>query len=236
MDTAETENTKKKRALRPRDAATLIVYRRDADAVRLLMGRRSMSHVFMPGALVFPGGRTENQDRFVAVADELDPAVESLLRRRSRTTSARARALALAAIRETFEETGYLIGVAREATRRPAGTSWQNFFSHGVIPSLSKLRLLTRAITPPTQPRRFDARFFVVEAEAIVKQVDVPDEELESPAWVTFDEARAFKKLPMVTRIVLDELEPKLAKGPLAADAPAVLRRMVQGKFHSEPL
>ncbi|MBD0417372.1 NUDIX hydrolase [Oryzicola mucosus] len=234
-ETTETQE-KKKKALRPRDAATLIVYRRDVDAVRLLMGRRAMGHVFMPGALVFPGGRIENQDRFVPVADELDPAVVELLCRRSSASPARARALALAAIRETYEETGYLIGIEQAAWRKPPGASWSSFVSHGVLPALSRLRLLTRAITPPTQPRRFDARFFVVEADAIVKQVEVPDEELENPAWVTFDEARAFKKLPMVTRVVLDELEPKLVAGPLEADAPVVLRRMRQGKFQSEPI
>lgn len=234
-DAAEKQVAKKKR-LRPRDAATLIVYRRDKDAIRLLMGRRSMKHVFMPGALVFPGGRIENQDRFAPATDELDPAVEATLCRRSKVTPARARALALAAIRETFEETGYLIGVPEQATRRPAGASWQSFVGHGVVPSLLGLRFLTRAITPPTQPRRFDARFFVIEAGAIAKQVEVPDEELESPAWVTFDEARNFKKLPLVTWVVLNELEPKLVAGALAADAPALLRRVRQGKFQSEPL
>ncbi|MCD2172214.1 NUDIX hydrolase [Rhizobium sp. C4] len=226
----------RKKALRPRDAATLIVYRRDADGIRLLMGRRSMKHVFMPGALVFPGGGIENQDRFAPAVDGLDPAVEATLCRRSKVTPSRARALALAAIRETFEETGYLIGVEQKAVKSPPGSSWQSFVGHGVLPSLNGMRFLSRAITPPTQPRRFDARFFVVEAGAIAKQVDVPDEELENPAWVTFNEARDFKKLPAVTRMVLDELEQKLAEGALAADAPAVLRRMRQGRLQGEPL
>lgn len=231
------ENTEtRKKALRPRDAATLIVYRRDTDGIRLLMGRRSLKHVFMPGALVFPGGRIENQDRFAPSVDALDPAVEAILLRRAKVTPARARALALAAIRETFEETGYLIGVEQTPARSPAGRSWQNFVGHGVLPSLAGLRFLTRAITPPTQPRRFDARFFVVEASAIAKKVAVPDEELEDPAWVKFNEARDFKKLPAVTRLVLDELEEKLAHGPLAADAPALLRRMRQGRLQGEPL
>lgn len=234
-NTLEVNNSPKPRALRPRDAATLIVYRRDKDAIRVLMGRRSMKHVFMPGALVFPGGRIENHDRFAPTASELDPAVEATLCRRSRISPSRAKALALAAIRETFEETGYLIGVPETVTRQPSGDSWKSFVSHGVVPSLLDLRLLTRAITPPTQPRRFDARFFVVEAKAIAKQVNVPDEELEDPAWVTFDEARDFKKLPAVTRIVLDELETRLANGTsLPADAPALLRRMRQGRLQGE--
>lgn len=232
-----TENPEiRKKALRPRDAATLIVYRRDADGIRLLMGRRSMKHVFMPGALVFPGGRIENEDRFAPAVDALDPAVEATLCRRSKVTPSRARALALAAIRETFEETGYLIGVEQNSAKTPVGNSWQSFVRHGVLPSLGDLRFLTRAITPPTQPRRFDARFFVVEAGSIAKRVEVPDEELEDPAWVTFEEARDFKKLPAVTRLVLDELEQKLAHGPLAADAPALLRRMRQGRMQGEPI
>ncbi|TIV91075.1 MAG: NUDIX hydrolase, partial [Mesorhizobium sp.] len=47
------------RALRPRDAATLILLDRQGKDVLVLMGRRHARHAFMPGKYVFPGGRTD---------------------------------------------------------------------------------------------------------------------------------------------------------------------------------
>src|SRR5688572_13694594 len=69
---------------RPKDAATLIVLRRDPDFIRVLMGRRSNAHVFMPGAVVFPGGRVDRSDRHGPALDELHPAVEAKLSLASR--------------------------------------------------------------------------------------------------------------------------------------------------------
>ena len=80
---------------------------------RVLMGKRHARHRFMPGKFVFPGGRVEPEDRRMAAAGVLDPHVEEKLNARVRRPSPNfARALALAAIRETFEETGL-------ADRRP---------------------------------------------------------------------------------------------------------------------
>jgi 8-oxo-dGTP pyrophosphatase MutT (NUDIX family) len=45
------------KALRPRDAATLIIIERSARGARVLMGKRHAGHKFMPGKYVFPGGR-----------------------------------------------------------------------------------------------------------------------------------------------------------------------------------
>lgn len=228
--------TPAKPRLRPRDAATLIVYRRDPDGLRLLMGRRSMAHVFMPGALVFPGGRAERMDRFAPSVDALHPVVERKLGLHSRVDAAKARALALAAIRETFEETGYLIGSVATVRGPKAASSWSAFLANGVVPALGHLRLVSRAITPPTQPRRFDTRFFAVAADAVAKQVAVPDEELESPSWVTFDEARAHGNVARITRLVLDELEPRLLAGDLPADGPTMFRKMRRGAFKVETI
>ena len=101
------------RTLRPRDAATLIVVDRDGPEPKVLMGRRHAGHAFMPGKFVFPGGRVEPEDRRMAAAGALDPFVEAKLNVRvPRPSPGFARAIALAAIRETFEETGLAIGVA----------------------------------------------------------------------------------------------------------------------------
>src|SRR4051794_18484273 len=97
--------------VRPKDAATLILIDRTAKKPKVLMGRRHAGHKFMPGKFVFPGGRIEPGDRRMVATGALHPRIEDrLLARVQRPTSQRARALALAAIRETFEETGLLLG------------------------------------------------------------------------------------------------------------------------------
>ena len=70
-----------------------------------------------------------------------------------------ARALALAAIRETFEETGLAIGVPDHgAPGKPPPGAWSRFAATGVTPALDAIDFLAGAITPPGRPRRFDAR------------------------------------------------------------------------------
>ena len=87
-------------------------------------------------------------------------------------SEARARALALAAVRETFEEAGLLIGTPLGAGAAPKAPTWQDFFATGFRPALGRLTFFARAITPPGRPRRFDTRFFCVPAEAIVHRVE----------------------------------------------------------------
>lgn len=223
----------RRRALRPKDAATLIIYRREGDDISLLMGRRAATHVFYPGAFVFPGGRVERADRFAPAVDSLHPVVEEklLMMSNRRTDALRARAFAMAALREAYEEMGVLIG--EPTSKAPAANhpEWASFLAHGVVPSISRLRFVARAITPPTQPRRFDARFFAVEADAIARSVAVPDKELEAPAWVTLHEARELN-LPRITRMVIDEIEPKIRnRREIDPNDEIMLRRMEFGKF-----
>jgi 8-oxo-dGTP pyrophosphatase MutT (NUDIX family) len=93
--------------VRPKDAATLILVDRDGRVPKVLLGKRHHGHKFMPGKFVFPGGRVDPADRHMPVARPLDPSTEAhLMKRLQRPSAARARAFALAAIRETFEETG----------------------------------------------------------------------------------------------------------------------------------
>ncbi|HRE19958.1 MAG TPA: NUDIX hydrolase, partial [Rhabdaerophilum sp.] len=135
---------------------------RSGSAPRVLMGKRHEGHKFMPGMFVFPGGRAERSDAAVPVASELLPVVQtSLMARCQRATAARARRLALAAIRETFEETGFVIGLPGLAAANGKGP-WNEFLSTGHLPDLGSIRFLARAITPPGRTKRFDTRFFVV--------------------------------------------------------------------------
>jgi 8-oxo-dGTP pyrophosphatase MutT (NUDIX family) len=224
--------------VRPKDAATLIVLRRDPDALRVLMGRRAEAHAFMPGAVVFPGGKVERSDRYAPSLDELHPAVEAkLLLTLRKPDPGRARAIALAAIRETYEETGVLLGRHGSAPHGFRGTAWSPFLSAGVVPSLTPLRLIARAITPPGRfSRRFDARFFAVFADAVAAEMTSPDGELQRPEWLTFEEARTHK-IPAITRAVLDGLAGRLREdAKLAPDGPVPFHVMRRGKFHVDLL
>lgn len=222
----------------PRDAGTLIVVDRSQPAPKVLLGLRHASHVFMPGKYVFPGGRMENYDCTMPVAASLHPLVESLLLQ-STTGNSRSMAsgIALAAIRETFEETGFLLGAKREDSPPVPDGPWASFVRSGFYPDLSVLHFITRAITPPGFPRRFDARFFAVDLEAvahIVEDVVHADAELTELHWVTISQARKFD-LPMITNIVLSELEDRAAKA-MSRDLPVPFYRMQNGHFQRELL
>lgn len=196
-------------AVRPRDAATLIVVRRDGPQARVLMGRRSKGHDFMPGKWVFPGGRVDPADARAPSATELAPEVAAKL---ALTLPPRrpalGRALALAAVRETFEEVGLLL--AKPALTRPGAGPWRAFLAQGAAPDLAALRFVARAITPPYRPKRFDARFFMADAEALVSLERAPDcGELDEIAWVDMAEALALD-LPNITRFVLGDVAERL--------------------------
>ncbi len=207
-----------RKKLRPKDAATLILVRHDAEAPRILMGRRHAGMAFHPGKYVFPGGRIDACDQRVAAGGDLKPQVMEKLARD--ISPARARGLALAAIRETFEETGVLIGTRTQKTPRTRAGAWARFFAHGVVPELYRLDYIGRAITPPNRTRRFDARFFMADAGAIALTLDHSgnDELLES-CWVTFEEARALD-LPTITRRMIAEAEARLCNPGAAHPLP----------------
>ncbi len=229
----------KSRALRPRDAATLIIVDREGPEPSVLMGCRHDGHAFMPGKFVFPGGRVEPEDRRMAAASALDVHVEEKLNLRvPRPSPAFARAVALAAIRETFEETGIAVGVADcGAPENPPPGAWERFAAAGVYPALDGVDFLARAITPPGRPRRFDARFLVVDARAIAKRVEGvvhPEAELVELVWTPLAKARDLD-LPMITHVALKDLAAALEAG-LDPRRPRPFYRELRGKRLREEL
>jgi 8-oxo-dGTP pyrophosphatase MutT (NUDIX family) len=191
--------------IRPRDAATLILVKRDGGEPQVLMGMRAAGMAFMPNRYVFPGGRVDPGDQRIVPASDLKPHV--LQKLTLGTTASRARGLALAAIRETFEETGNLVGEHSEKTPRTRSAAWRQFFAHGIVPRLDGLDYIARAITPPQRPRRFDARFLMADASVITHTLDATEnEELLQSRWLTFSEARALD-IPAITRTILEEVE-----------------------------
>jgi 8-oxo-dGTP pyrophosphatase MutT (NUDIX family) len=221
--------------MRPRDAATLILLDRRGDQTLVLMGRRHASHAFMPGKFVFPGGRTDPSDSRIPVAGQLHPAEEAkLVGTGSRASAARARAIALSAIRETYEEAGLLIG--RKLAFSTSKPEWQDFVRHGVCPSLETLRFVARAITPPGRVRRFDTRFLAAWRSdvAVALPGGGPTNELEELVWLPLAEAKQ-ADIPTITRTILDELERRLSGDPqLQPGGPVPFYRMLRSRFHRE--
>ncbi|TVR09845.1 MAG: NUDIX domain-containing protein [Salinarimonadaceae bacterium] len=202
---------------RPRDAATLIVIDRTGKSPQVLMGKRHHSLKFMPGKFVFPGGRIDASDRRMVAAGMLcDRTDAALAARVVRPSSSRNRTLALAAIRETYEETGLMLG-SRDygAPQITIDGPWGEFVAAGVFPELDALQFVARAITPPRRSKRFDTRFFAVDHETIAHETPGlvgPDSELVELVWVDLAQARDLD-LPSITQLVLNELEARLAAG-----------------------
>lgn len=174
------------RAVRPRHAASLLVYHSQGDAVSILMGMRGAKHRFMPNRLVFPGGAVDRADLDAPSATSLAPHTEHLLRKNANARLAHG--LGIAAARELHEETG---------------------LSLGTPPHLHVLHLLARAVTPPPSPIRFNARFFAVDARHVTGRLG-GDGELEGLRFYPMQEALAFD-LAMPTRRVLERLRAWLA-------------------------
>ncbi len=202
--------------LRPRDAATLIILKRDGRSHKVLMGKRHENHRFMPGKFVFPGGRVDFADSRVKPHSDLQQSdIAKLLERvPGRRTVARAQAMAMAAVRETFEETGIPLGrpMGAEAIRSKSGP-WQAFLDTGIRPDLSNLRFIARAITPPGRPRRYDTRFFLTYAEDW-RHVDFTassSNELTEVHWLRLDAAQDLD-LPRVTSVLLQRLDETLSR------------------------
>jgi 8-oxo-dGTP pyrophosphatase MutT (NUDIX family) len=218
---------------RPRDAATLILLDRSGPAPKVLLGRRHKRHTFMPDVFVFPGGRLDPADRLLPAIGALDPRVEArLMRQTQKPSTQKARALALTAIRECFEETGLLIGSRRaDAPAAPEGR-WHDFVENSIMPDLSGLHFIARAITPPRRPRRYDSHFFAADFACVqhrVEGVTGPEAELTELVWVPIGEARGLD-MPAITGVVLEELEGRIRAG-MSHDLPAPFYRMLNRKF-----
>ncbi len=219
MDDLKQEFSEKRKAgaklLRPKDAATLVIIDRTGTEPKVLLGKRRDDLAFMAGKFVFPGGRVDRTDKSVAVGSDLRDAEIAKLKvaMRGLPTAVRARSLAAAAIREAYEEAGLVIGAPISSTKTPP-EGWKAFFAAGYAPALAGITFFARAVTPPGRTRRFDTRFFCIDASAIVERQAINDGELSGLEWVTMEGARALD-LPRITRVVLEDLSEQLDNGSL---------------------
>ncbi len=209
------------KALRPRNAATIILIDGEPGDFKILMGQRNKAMKFMPGALVFPGGAVDPGDGSIPALDEFEPQTAQRIFQnlRGNPTKRASRALAMAAARELAEETGLLLGGPSETP--PTHPDWQFYKDQQMAPLIGSLRLLARATTPPGAPRRFDTWFFVAPAKDlgfIPKGGFAPSGELENLRWVTPHEAIC-DNTREITRVVLMELINRLSVDPMLSPA-----------------
>jgi 8-oxo-dGTP pyrophosphatase MutT (NUDIX family) len=165
-----------------------------------LMGKRASTHRFMPNKFVFPGGKLDRVDQQLNVPGELSDPVMARLRKSTRAAvgDRKLRGLALAAIRETYEETGLVIGRKSVAAPRSRNTIWQEYFAHDVEPPLEHMDFIARAITPHD-------RFIQNDPERVVDASG----ELNEIHWMTLPEARQLD-LPSITRWIIDRVETRI--------------------------
>jgi 8-oxo-dGTP pyrophosphatase MutT (NUDIX family) len=216
------------RAPRPRDAATLIVYRIRRGRVEVLLGCRHKKHSFLPDRYAFPGGRVDPQDSRVRPATPVRSDVEAMLLRKA--TPARARGLVAAAVRETFEETGMMIGAPDPEPHRPVPAGWRPFFDSGLAPDFGALDYVARAVTPHWRPLRFNARFFMVDGARLTGTLGGSGELLDL-GYVPVAETHRLE-LPLITTRVLELVE-DLARHPPMPGAPRKVPNFVHnGEFH----
>jgi 8-oxo-dGTP pyrophosphatase MutT (NUDIX family) len=159
--------------VRPRDAASLILLRGEGRDLELLAGRRPGHVKFMPGVWVFPGGAIDREDnkpwRVESGGERLPPR---LLR------------CARAALRETWEEVGVLVGRRGTAASAAAALTPVEaaYAEHGVLAAIDALTYVGRAITPTPVFRRFNTRFFLADGSDVVGEPASSDE-LEDVGW-----------------------------------------------------
>lgn len=189
----------------PRNAASLIVWRDGARGPEVLMGHRHASHKFMPNVMVFAGGRVDREDHHAPAISDLNPDARRMLEQKAKPSLARA--IGIAAARELFEETGLVLGERR---------------GDGIAADLAPLHYICRAITPPRQTRRFNARFLAVPAAHVHGDI-AGSGELED---LQFYPVAVLGSYPVagITRLVLGEFMAWLAMTPEASAARPLIR------------
>jgi len=199
-----------------RDASSVLLIRGTGADAHVLMGQRGAKAAFMPDKFVFPGGAVDLTDAEIPLAHPLAPSCRARLSQGHDAPDA----LAAAAIRELWEETGLMLGRAGQWDNPPA--DWQGFAAKGLVPDAQGLRYIFRAITPPGRPRRFDARFFLAHADDVSGDLDdfsAACDELGHLHWVSLREARRLN-LPFITEVVLAEAQAHIEGEDMADSVP----------------
>lgn len=169
----------------PRPAATIMLVRPRESRLQVFMLRRSTKSAFVPDAYVFPGGGLEERDSDDAIVRRVSGIENGRIEHLFRSdpvgnalayavplAPAQRRGLLVACVRELFEEAGVLLvrpplppaerlARARGALQRGESSFAELIEQLDATIDLSSVEAYSRWITPPGEPRRFDAYFFI---------------------------------------------------------------------------
>jgi 8-oxo-dGTP pyrophosphatase MutT (NUDIX family) len=160
-----------RKAVEPKDAATLVLVRPSHDAIEIFFVERHTKSAFMGGALVFPGGKVDATDSDPGwLACTTPPRPQAFAE-----DEARARSFAVAACREALEEATILplsgktltfdeLVLLRKRIAEKQTSLLTHLLEHRLTMDLGSLHPLARWVTPVQEGRRFDARFFLAVA------------------------------------------------------------------------
>lgn len=213
-----------------RNAATVIAMRHVDDQPHVLMGQRGAKAAFMPNKFVFPGGAVDPGDSAIPLAAPINESCAAQLRDRAEQDFTHA--LSAAAIRELWEETGLILGRPGEWSG-PVPQDWETYAQSGHVPDASALQFVFRAVTPPGRPRRFDARFFLIDADTLRGDIDDfsgASDELSHLQWIALKDVRKFD-LPFITEVVLAEVAGRARADNPPASVPFFLNTEEQSLF-----
>lgn len=189
----------------PRKAATVMLLRDGDDGMEVFMIVRHQNSDVHGGALVFPGGRVDDEDYDLAADSAMFPPLPGI--------DLKTAALRVAAVRETFEECGVLLarargdaamvgaarlrdieGAHREAMSRGGRSFGAMLAAENLVIASESMVYFANWITPERSAKRFDTHFFL--AAAPPDQVALHDGyEAVDSVWIApgtaMDRARA---------------------------------------------
>ena len=204
--------------VRPVDAAGLILLRGRRDAPEVLLGRRHSKTAFLPDIYVVPGGRLDPEDLLPSGFPELiHPAVASNLAAGCRRPPI---AFLRAALRETHEETGLLVG--RPAASAGGAGVWGAYGAAGLMPEFAGLDFVLRAITPRESPRRYNTRFFLADGSQAAGNLK-GDGELLDLGWRTIGDLDKLNIVDVTWELIRTAMRRWQNRAPIGVDAPKLL-------------
>ncbi len=181
----------------PIPASTVVIGRDRPGGIEIFMVLRHERSNFASGALVFPGGKIDKTDRqpglrpFCPGADKVEDSLLWAM---------------VAAIRETFEESGILLARHNDDDKVVSGSHlasldcYRNPLNSGELTLMEflekenlklacdQLTLFAHWITPEMAPKRFDTRFFLARAPEGHEGMHDGTESVDS-IWISAKEA-----------------------------------------------
>ena len=234
-------------AVAPRDAATVILVRDEQDGFSVFMVKRHAKSGFMAGAYVFPGGTVDEADAQDATLSRVSGrSAEEAASMMGESDGRRCLALHVAALRETFEEAGVLLGdgadeaelTASRAALNEGGALLPILAEHDITLRADALTPWSRWVTPTVEKRRYDARFFLARAPRLQ---EAAHDRIGGTAGEWLAPVRALEKfeageisLPPPTLRTVEQLAGHLSIDAAMAAARARVPAPIEPELHQE--